>query len=116
MIDSFESQLINSFDPVVALYGKPVFVTEIGPDGYDGTNIEPPTTNCTAEIDNQENVDYVEAALIVAGRRKWVGINAWKIQPVRNPWSPEGCNIETDMRDTPLEAMFSLWFYEPATD
>jgi len=110
MVDSFEKQLSNSIDPIVVQYDMPVIITELGPDGYDGSNLDPPTTNCNAKIDNQENVDYVEAALIAAFRRGWVGINVFKLQPVRNPWSPEGCTITNDMRDTPLETMISFWF------
>ena len=110
MFDSFDRHLSTYFDPIVARYEKPVIITELGPDGYDGVNLDPPATNCEAEVDNQENVDYTEAFMIAALRRGWVGINAFKLQPVRNPWSPPGCNIANDMRDMPIETMFSYWF------
>ena len=110
MIDSLEQRLALLLSPLAENHNKPVLLTAVGPAGWDGVNTDPKTLNCDAEVDNQENVNYVEAVFRIAVESGWVGINATSLQPRRVAWTPEGCNIVWDIRDKPIESLIALWF------
>ena len=110
MIDSLEQRFARTLNPLVEKHNKPVLLTEVGPAGWDGVNTDPQRLDCEAEVDNQENVDYVEAVFRIAVERGWVGINAMSLQPRKVAWTPEGCNTVWDIRDKPIETLVALWF------
>jgi len=110
MIDSLEQRLAHLLRPLEENHNKPVLLTALGPAGWDGVNTDPKTLKCDAEVDNQENVDYMEAVARIAAESGWVGINATSLQPRKVVWAPEGCNIIWDIRGKPIETLISLWF------
>jgi hypothetical protein len=69
-------------------------------------NIHPVALYWTDErpVDNQEPIDYTEAAFRVAVARDWDGIFFWetKLGPPSS-WLP-------DIRDRPIEQMIRIWF------
>jgi len=113
MIDSLEQRLDYLLSPLVENHNKPVLLTAVGPAGWDGANTDPKALKCDAEVDNQENVDYMEAVSRIAVERGWVGINATSLQPREVAWAPEGCNTVWDIRDKPIETLMALWFGTP---
>ncbi len=110
MIDSLERRFARTLNPLVENLNKPVLLTEVGPAGWDGVNTDPQRLDCEAEVDNQENVDYMEAVFRIAVERGWVGINAISLQPRNVAWTPEGCITVWDIRDKPIESLIALWF------
>ena len=110
MIDSLERRFARTLIPLVENHNKPVLLMEVGPAGWDSVNTDPQTLDCEAEVDNQENVNYVEAVFRIAVERGWVGINATSLQPRKVAWTPEGCNTVWDIRDKPIETLIAIWF------
>ncbi len=110
MINSLEQRLAISLDPLVESHDKPVLLTAVGPAGWDGVNTDPKTLKCDADVDYQENVDYMEAVSRIAVERGWVGINTTSLQPNRVAWAPDSCNTVWDIRDKPIETLIALLF------
>jgi len=87
---------------------KPVIFTEVGYSSADGTNIEPWasfTDTAKNSIDQQEQVDCLEAMLVVSSGYPWFkGFYWWSYFP-QERWSPLGYTI----RGKKTEEVLSDW-------
>jgi hypothetical protein len=86
-------------------FSEPVIATEMGRPNFDGTSHDP--WNWSDAQDNQEVVDYAEAAFVtmVELGPRFEGVFIWKLWP-RSDVYP----IDWDFRRKPLARAIALWY------
>ena len=102
----FDLELSRYVDVLQSRYQKPIMSTDLYPFPVDGMNIHPVALYWTdvRPVDNQEPIDYTEAAFRVASERGWDGFFFWEVKlGPPNDWLP-------DIRDKPIEEMIRIWF------
>lgn len=102
MQEYYEIQVL----PVLTQYGKPIFVWGVGCQNYDGVNMQPMWFQRTGDPDNQEQVDWLEAALRVLSRRPWLyGVSA------TGQWLHRGTfAVSWETGGRPAGDAVSLWY------
>lgn len=106
MVRHFDFELGQYLDVLQAQYRKSIIATDLYAWPVDGMNINTPAVYSTDErpLDNQEPIDYAEAAFRTMAERGWDGVFFWalKVGPPA-PWEP-------DIRGNPIEQMLEIWF------
>lgn len=106
MVDFIRAAQSRNLSKAMNQFDMALMATELGRPNFDGTNFEPwDWTDRT--VDNQELVDWVEAALEtqVELAPRFQGTFIWVLKPRRASFS-----MDWDFRDKPLLDAVTLWY------
>ena len=106
MVNFVNSHQQQNLNYTMSQFSNPVLATEMGRPNFDGTNYNPWDWTDRV-VDNQEQVDWFEAALtsqLDLGPR-FQGVFVWVLKPRREVYK-----LDWDFRDKPVFEALRLWY------
>lgn len=106
MVAHIDSQKQQNLSDTMSQFSNPVLATEMGRPNFDGTNYD--AWNWSSRtVDNQEQVDWLEAAFIsqLDLLPRFQGAFIWVLKPRR-----EASVLDWDFRDKPVADAIELWY------